>query len=110
MRFEPERTGGGSRIDAGLLPPCRLIATAMDLAMMAAAERHCEFVAHLSAKRAVLGKAQMMGIGGRTAANQTWLFGNEPHVLAIANPTRLGMAKFAFVDALRASVASSRFA
>ena len=69
MRFEPERTGRGGRIYAGLPPPCRLIATAMDLAMMTPAERHCEFVAHLSAKRAVLRKAQMMGVGGDATAN-----------------------------------------
>jgi lipopolysaccharide/colanic/teichoic acid biosynthesis glycosyltransferase len=34
-----ERTGGGAGFNAGLLPPCRLVATAMDLAMMAAARQ-----------------------------------------------------------------------
>ena len=60
--------------------------------MMAAAERHCEFVAHLAAKRAVLRKAQVMRIGGHATANQTWLFGDEPYMLAIANAARFGMA------------------
>jgi hypothetical protein len=44
MRLQPQRAGGGGRIDASLLPPCRFVATAMDLAMMAAAERDGEFV------------------------------------------------------------------
>jgi hypothetical protein len=54
MHLQPERTGDGCRIDASLLPPCRFIAKAVDLAMMAAAERHRELVAHPAAKRRVL--------------------------------------------------------
>ncbi len=91
MRFEPQHAGGGGRIDASLLPPRRFVAAAMDLAMMAAAERHGELIADLAAKRLMLSKPQMMGIGGRTAANQTRLLGHEPHVLTVAKPTRLGM-------------------
>jgi hypothetical protein len=40
------------------------IATAMDLAMMAAAERDRELIADLAAGRSVLGEAQMMGSDG----------------------------------------------
>jgi hypothetical protein len=80
----------------------------MDLAMVAPAERHSEFIAHLSAKRPVLGKAQMMWIGGRPSANQTWLFGDEPYMLAIANAARFRVAQFAFVDA-RGGSASGQF-
>jgi hypothetical protein len=64
MRFEPERTGGGRRINASLLPPCLLIAMAMDLAMMAPAEWYDEFIASFPPKRPVLCKAQVMRIGG----------------------------------------------
>ena len=96
--FEPQHTGGANRIDADLLRPCRLIATVMDLAMMTATERQCEFVAHLSPKRPMLCKAHMMRIGGCATANQTWLFGDKPYVLAIANSARFGMAKLALVD------------
>jgi hypothetical protein len=39
MRLEPERAGSGCRIDANLLPPCCFVPTAMDIAMMAAAQR-----------------------------------------------------------------------
>ena len=98
MRFEPERAGRSGRIHAGFLPPGRLIAAAMDLAMMTAAERHCEFVAHLSTQRPMLREAQMMRIGGCASTNQTWLFGDEPYVLAIANAARFGVAKFALID------------
>jgi hypothetical protein len=52
MRLEPEDPGGRGRIDAGLLPPCRLIPMTVDLAMMTTAERYREFVAHLAAKLA----------------------------------------------------------
>jgi len=54
MRLEPQ-SGGSGRIDAGSLPPGRFVATTMDLAMMAAAERYSELIAQL-------GKAQMMWI------------------------------------------------
>ena len=62
MRLQPQRAGGGGRVDASLLPPGRFVAAAMDLAMMAAAERHRELVADLAAERPMLGEAQMMRI------------------------------------------------
>jgi hypothetical protein len=62
MRLQPERASRGGRIDASFLPPCRFIATAMDLAVMSAAERHSEFVADFAAKGPVLCSAQMVGI------------------------------------------------
>ena len=91
MRLQPQRAGGDTRINASLLPPCRFVATAMDLAMMAAAERHGELIADLAAKRSMLGEAQMMGIGRPAATNQTGLLGDKPDVVAVANPARLGM-------------------
>jgi len=62
MRLEPQSAGGSQRIDAGSLPPHRFVATTMGLAVMAATERHGEVIAHLAAKRRMLGKAQMMWI------------------------------------------------
>jgi hypothetical protein len=91
MRFEPQSTGGDSRINADLLPPRRLVATTMDFAMMAAAEQYGEFVANLSAKGPLLRKAYMMRIGRRATANQTGLFRDEPHMFAIANSARFGV-------------------
>ena len=55
MRFEPERTGSRTGINAGLFPPCRLVVTAMDLAMMAAAERHNKLIADLADRAPVVG-------------------------------------------------------
>jgi hypothetical protein len=37
MRFQPQRTGGDSRINPGSFPPRRLIAAVVDLTVMAAA-------------------------------------------------------------------------
>jgi hypothetical protein len=41
----------------------------------------------------------MMWIGGRATANKTGLFGDEPHVLAIAKLAGFGMAQLALVNA-----------
>ena len=46
-------------------PPCGFVARAMDLAMMDPAQRHGELITDLAAQRAVLGEAQMAGVGGR---------------------------------------------
>jgi hypothetical protein len=92
MRFEPERTGSGAGINASLFLPCRLVATSVDLAMMAAAERHRKLIADLATQRAWLGKAKMVRVGGRATANQTGLVCNEPYVVAIAKSARFGMA------------------
>ena len=92
MRFEPERAGSGGGNNASLFPPCRLVDTAMDLAMMAAAERHGELIADLATQRAWLGKPKMVRVGGRATANQTGLVCDEPHVLAVAKSARFGMA------------------
>jgi hypothetical protein len=39
MHLKSERTGGGSRIDASLLPPCGFVSAAMHLAIITAAQR-----------------------------------------------------------------------
>ena len=63
----------------------------MNLAVMAAAERHGELIAHLAAKGRMLGKAQMVRIRGHTAANEAWLFGDKSNVFVVANPASFGM-------------------
>ena len=45
-------------------PPRDLVAMAMQVAMMFAAQRHGEFVADLASERSGLGKFQMMRIAG----------------------------------------------
>src|SRR6185437_13104756 len=63
MGFEPERPGCGCGINIGISPPCGFVTATMDFTMVAATEWDSEFVAHLAAKRPILGKAQMMRIG-----------------------------------------------
>jgi hypothetical protein len=57
MCLQPKNASRRARIDTGLLPPRRFIATAMDLAMVSPAERHGELVADLAAERLCLRKA-----------------------------------------------------
>jgi hypothetical protein len=95
MRLQPQRASSDGRINASIFPPCGFIATAMDLPMMAAAERYREFVAYLSAKCAALSEAQMMGIRRCTAANQAWLGCDESKVILVPDAARLGTGKLA---------------
>lgn len=71
---------------------------AMKLAVMAAAQRHCELIADLAAERPALGKAQMMGVAGSTTADQTSLLRHKAHMVAIADAPRLGTGENRFVD------------
>ena len=69
----PKPFGDFKCVDLEILPPGHLIAGLMQLAMMAAAERHGELVADFEAKGSGLGKAQVMRIGRLPAADQTGL-------------------------------------
>ena len=100
MGRQPQRAGGDGRIDTSLLPPRGFIATAMDLAVVAPAQRHGELIAHFSPERAVLREPQMMGIGGSAAANQARLFGHELDVVLVTKAAGLGMDQLALVDAV----------
>ncbi len=62
MCLQPKRAGRCCRVNASLLPPCRFVATAMQLAMMAAAKRRCVLIADLATKCPPLDKAQMMRV------------------------------------------------
>ena len=75
--------------------------------MMAAAQRHREFIADLSTERPVLDKAQMMRIGGAAATKYTRLFSHKPDVIAVANSARLGMDQLALIYALYNGALSS---
>jgi hypothetical protein len=69
MALKPQCACGYRGIDADVSPPVRFIATPMHLTMMTAAERHSEFIAHLTAKCPMLSKPKMMGIRWLTTAN-----------------------------------------
>jgi hypothetical protein len=100
MRLQPQASGSDGRINASIFPPCGFVATAMGLAMMAPTQRHGELIADLAAERAVLREAQVMGVCGPAAANQTRLFAHEPDVLLVSVSARLGMGQPALVDAV----------
>ena len=57
MRLQPKCTGSDGRINASICPPCGFVAGAMDLTVMAAAQRDCEFVADFAPECAVLHEA-----------------------------------------------------
>jgi hypothetical protein len=58
----------------------------MNLTVMSATERDRELVADLATERRSLGKAQMMGIGGAAATNETRLLGNRFDVVTVTDP------------------------
>ena len=89
MRLQPQRAGGDGWIDTGLFPPCGFITTAMDLAMMAAAQRDDEFVAHLAPERTMLREPKVMRIRRLAPTNQTGLLGTRICVGLVPKPTRL---------------------
>jgi hypothetical protein len=57
--------------------------------MMAAAQWHDEFIAHLAPERPMLREPKMMGICGPASANQTRQFGDEFDVGLVAKAARL---------------------
>ena len=96
----PEVAGDPNGIDAGRLPPGLLVASAMDRAVMRAAERDGEFVARLAAERARLHVAQMVGIGWLAATDEARLLHDTAKVLRVAIATRGSNGEDALVDAL----------
>ena len=99
MRLQPKRTGSNSRINASICPPCGFIAGAMDVTVMAAAQRHGEFIADFTPECAVLREAQMMRICWLAAANETGLFGHKPHMIPVTNAAWLRIGQMGLVDA-----------
>jgi len=56
MRCQPKHAGIDGGIDAGIFPPSSFVAAAVDLAVVAAAQRHGELIAHLAPERLKLGE------------------------------------------------------
>jgi hypothetical protein len=69
----PELARGFERVDTGGLPPCALVAGAMDCAVMGAAQRYSEFVARLAAERPRLHMAKMMSVRWLTCTEERLL-------------------------------------
>jgi len=100
MRLQPQRASTDSRIGTDLLPPGSFIATVMNLAVMAPAQRYRELIADLATDRSALRKAQMVGIRRATTANQARLFGYIFYVIAVTNPARLRQRQHVLIDYL----------
>jgi hypothetical protein len=89
MSFEPQRTGGAARVNPGLPPPCRFIAAAVGLTMVASAQWDNKFVTDFPPQSPALREAQMVRILRAPTANQTRLLGDIPNVVSVSNPARL---------------------
>ena len=69
MAFAPELLGNEARINAERLPPRSLVPAVVEIAMVRAAERDSELVAHLAPERPRLSKAEVMSVGRGAAAD-----------------------------------------
>ena len=66
-------------------PPGALIARLVQGVVMAVAQRHGELIGHLEPEGTRLGEANVMRLGGATAAHEARLVGNEGEVRPIAD-------------------------
>jgi hypothetical protein len=98
-RAFPKFAGDLDRVDASLLPPCSLVACAMNRAVMDSAEGHREFIAGLTAERPWLQVSKMMRVRWLTAANEAGLSGDKAQVLPIAIAPRRANREYTLVDA-----------
>ena len=89
MRLKPQGPSSDKWIDSGFAPPFGFIAIAVELTMMAAAQRDGELVADLAPKRTTLREAEVMRIARFSATDQAGLLSDMPDVLAIPHPARL---------------------
>ena len=98
-RVLPESARGFERVDTGGLPPCALVAGAMDCPVMGAAQRYSEFVAGLTAERPRLGVSKMMWVRWFAAADEACLLSDVTQMVPVAVPARCSNREDAFVDA-----------
>jgi hypothetical protein len=83
VRSQPQHSGSGDWINSSAPPPRRFVAAAMNLAMVSSTQRHGERVADLASEGAALGKSQVMGIRGQSAADQARMLGNRSNMFPI---------------------------
>jgi hypothetical protein len=103
VTFQPERASRRCRIDVLTLPPCRLIAGTMQLAMMPPTQRDGELITDFSPHCAALGKAKVVWIRRLPPANETSLLRDQPEVLSVANPSRLRQRQGGLIDSCGAA-------
>jgi hypothetical protein len=88
MASQPQGASRNSRVHASIPPPCGLVATAVHLAMVPAAEWNGEFIADLAAECSTLRKAQVVGVRRPAATNQARLLGYKSDVISVTHPPR----------------------
>ena len=71
---------------------------AMDLTMMAAAQRDRELIADFAAEGAVLGKTQVMGFARDAPTDEARLPGHAPDMLTIADAAGFWEGKNGLID------------
>ena len=71
---------------------------AMDVTVVNSAQGHRELVADLETHRPRLGKSEVMGVNGVSAADQARMRRHEFEVGFVAQPTWLTERELAFVD------------
>jgi hypothetical protein len=98
QRFVPKLQSDIDRVNAHVVPPSRLVAAVVHIAMVLSAQWHGELVADLTAERSWLGETNVVGFGWPRAAKETRLRRYMPQMLLVANPLRLVEAERALVD------------
>jgi hypothetical protein len=85
----PKIGGHNERVDLVFGPPGPFIAASMKLAVVQSADGYSKLIADLSLHRTLLGKLDVVGIGRRSAADETRLRGDKPQVFAVSLSYRL---------------------
>ena len=96
--FAPKVLGNLQCVDFQIFPPDHLIASLMQLPVMAAAKGDREFVADLYPERSGLRKPQVMRIGRLSTAHEAWLRGNKSQMRFVTQPFGLGDGENALVN------------
>ena len=89
-------------------PPGALVARLVQGIVMAVAQRHGELIRHLEPQGTRLCEANVMRLGGATAAHQARLVGNEGEVSSIADALIFWDEKFAGIRGGRLGVLGRR--
>src|SRR6266536_165796 len=104
----PELAGNLDRVDPSRLPPQQLVARAVELAVVQAAERNGEFVADLAPEGEPLGEAHVVRLGGLAPANEAGSGRDVLEVIFIAKAPGFPEGEDALVDAVRGAFLSLR--
>jgi hypothetical protein len=82
-RLLPKSERNRHWIDVGFVPPCALVTLAVKLAMMDAAQRHCELIRYPAAECARLREPKMVGFAGLPTTHRTRLNSDEAKMILI---------------------------